>query len=372
MTIFKIKAMLSAALIFSGFIQYSSASVSIEYTGTNGCHLLIDGPIELRDSTTIQKWFANDDGKCKLLDITLRNSPGGVVSFFNILNINTSTLKKNVVNNVVRYVRKVDVQGYCFSICASIAVGLETSYITKRTGYCNSIIGFHRASYAGLWGFGFYDAPEENERHRRALADNGTAKWFVEKEMNTDPEDISMDSLRSMVDNGLGFDECYDEWSIANWEEFLQSSELMGIDELKILKNIAKLINYSANVSCGVKYKNLYRINWLRPDIQEHTRLTIPVDVKNVERHNNAAACIQSRLRKYFVGWDLRKAKFSIESGSMKKKILWGDNFVLFLLAANGITEIGVQFYDSQDIWNPFSNDRDVGQVQIMNMPDSF
>ena len=40
----------------------------------------------------------------------------------------------------------------------------------------------------------------------------------------------------------------------------------------------------------------------------------------------------------------------------MKKKILWGDNFVLFLLAANGITEIGVQFYDSQDIWNPFSN----------------
>jgi len=274
------------------------------------------------DADEIVVFLTNNN--CRQIDIKLLNSVGGAVNVYDVINqhlLQTSSRLRNIY-----------AQGYCFSTCALIYVGLPTSYISKIAGNCNALIGFHKTYFIG-----------DNAIIFR-LKDRKVPEAIIKAFNNTDPDYLEIFTARALSANFPSNYGCTDTLEPITFKDYEIAIENMGND-IREFPELIEAISWSDIFQDCNDYAN-FGIHVVKETLGNSTYVT-PMLLTNTSDK------VLDRNK------DCWKTTFQDFFDALTIDDIWGhvpnvwfgqsDLFPLYVLALNGIDTIRVPIYFN---WN--------------------
>ena len=300
----------------------------------NNCTIRLSGELTMFDADEVVVFLTNHT--CRQIDIELFNSVGGSVSVYDVMNQH--------LLHTPSQLRNIYAQGYCFSTCALIYVGLPEAKRSKIEGNCNALIGFHKTYFVGDNANDVTPYALGNQEIIFRLKDRDVPEAIIKAFINTNPNDLESFTARALSAQFPTLYDCTDAWEPISFEDYEIAVENMGNDFREFPELIEAISATDIFQACSGE--PMLQIETVRRTLGKTTYVT-PMLLTNMgdEALDRDKECWRTTIQDFFDALTIENIWDYVPN-------VWfgqSDLFPLYVLASNGVDTIRVPIYFA---WN--------------------
>jgi len=182
-----------AILAFIVVVSINHPSIAESTFIRDGYDCVIELTAEIVDEDVAFVGEQLNGHSCDSIEIFLKNSPGGAAALYDLL---YSYFNSNKLRKAPTQLKKVHVEGYCFSVCAMVFLGLPTEARNANSGNCDAIVSVHKAY------FPYFSLPAAeaviNQEYVEKLLTANVPEVLVDAFIRTSGEELSHFSLQEL------------------------------------------------------------------------------------------------------------------------------------------------------------------------------